>query len=349
MKLTNDWIVGFVDGDGCFSKTSYSSNPKGPGPNKVPMAEIAGILLPPPGVRSGLVPTGPYPNQTPERGEETHASQKALGALTRYSFVVSQDKRSENVLYALKAHFQCGNVCRTSGNMMEYRVQKKEHLKNIILPFFLKNTLRTEKLKDFVSFYNELMNESLDVSTLKDCGGVGVGLVWVGLGKVRVRVGPEGTLPKPKPTLTLPLPYPNSQPLSLDWLAGFTDAEGCFYVSIIEHRVRPQFLIRLQERDQQILESIKTFLGEGIVYRKKGNLCRGSKKPYWVYQASSVKAFDVVINALITNNNNCRLKTTKRLAFLQFKRIIGIVKLKQHLTPFGLEKITKLKAFMNKF
>jgi LAGLIDADG endonuclease len=101
MYLTDNWIVGFVDGDGCFKIVQSKTK--------------------------------------------------------RYCFVVSQNKRSIDVLYALKTKFACGNVNKAGQDMFEYRVTKKEHLINIIFPFFLKNPLRTQKIKDFEHVYEGLM------------------------------------------------------------------------------------------------------------------------------------------------------------------------------------------------
>jgi hypothetical protein len=102
MELTDQWVVGFADGDGCFKIINASTG-------------------------------------------------------KRYCFVISQNKRSVEVLYALKKKFGCGYVNSAGQNMFEYRVANQEHLKNIILPFFLKNPLQTQKIKDFELLYTDLM------------------------------------------------------------------------------------------------------------------------------------------------------------------------------------------------
>jgi len=109
MKLTHQWIVGFVEGDGCFKVLDTKQG-------------------------------------------------------KRYGFVVSQDKRSKDVLYALKEHFGCGFVNSAGKNMYEYRVANQEHLKNIILPFFEKHGLRTCKREDFQIFYKALMGVEPNVT-----------------------------------------------------------------------------------------------------------------------------------------------------------------------------------------
>ena len=96
MKLTHDWIVGFVDGDGHF-----------------------GI-------------------------------EKTQSGTDRCFFVLSQDKRSVDVLYAVKAFFKCGSVHKAGQNMMQYKVTSKKHLIDTILPFFEQNPLRTTKRQKFI-------------------------------------------------------------------------------------------------------------------------------------------------------------------------------------------------------
>lgn len=105
-KLEDDWIVGLVDGDGCFTVS-----------------------------RSG----------------------------TDCSFIVAQDADSKDMLYALKTHFGCGTVNVTSGHMMEYRVKVHAHLKDIIIPFFVKNPLQTEKINNFAKLYYVITGETYEL------------------------------------------------------------------------------------------------------------------------------------------------------------------------------------------
>ena len=115
MNITDEWIVGFADGDGCFK----------------------------------IYPT------------ETIRKDGTVTVGKRYVFVISQDVKSEAVLYAIKKRFQCGSVNRSGKNMREYRVTRKEHMQNIILPFFYKNPLRTFKFNDFKILYEDLFQVTL--------------------------------------------------------------------------------------------------------------------------------------------------------------------------------------------
>lgn len=177
MELTDKWVVGFVDGDGCFK----------------------------------IIQSG--------KGK-------------RYCFVVSQDKRSVDVLYAFKKKFGCGSVNKAGRNMREYRVTSKQQLKEIILPFFLKNPLQTEKQKDFQILYSDLTGENCfspaDLQLLS-----------------------------------------TEKTICRDWLTGFIDAEANFYVSMVKNYPRPQFSIGLHLKDKKILETIQNWNSCGVIYEKK--------------------------------------------------------------------------------
>ena len=72
-------------------------------------------------------------------------------------FTVVQHARDVQVLYALKAWFGCGVVRRNHDERMAYRVRKREHLTERIVPFFMKHPLKTKKRLDFISFRKVLL------------------------------------------------------------------------------------------------------------------------------------------------------------------------------------------------
>lgn len=67
-------------------------------------------------------------------------------------FVVVQHERDIKLLYALKAHFKCGVVRKNHGDRQCYRVRELKSLKNEIIPFFEKHSLKTSKNVDFLKF-----------------------------------------------------------------------------------------------------------------------------------------------------------------------------------------------------
>jgi hypothetical protein len=72
-------------------------------------------------------------------------------------FTVVQHERDVQVLYALKAYFGCGVVRKNHGDRMAYRVRGKEHLLQIIIPFFEKHQLKSKKHVDFLKFRDVLL------------------------------------------------------------------------------------------------------------------------------------------------------------------------------------------------
>ena len=83
--------------------------------------------------------------------------QMSTGTQVLPEFTVVQHERDVQVLHALKSYFGCGVVRVNHGNRMAYRVRKAEHLRNIIVPFFMKHPLKTKKNVDFRKFRQVLL------------------------------------------------------------------------------------------------------------------------------------------------------------------------------------------------
>lgn len=107
---TIGWVVGFVDGEGCFSAPIY---------------------------RCGKM---------------------TLRWQVRPEFAVSQGESSRDVLDELVRFFGCGKVYRNSRHdnhredMFRYCVQRIGDLREVIVPFFRENELRTSKKANFEKF-----------------------------------------------------------------------------------------------------------------------------------------------------------------------------------------------------
>ncbi len=72
-------------------------------------------------------------------------------------FTVVQHERDIQVLHALKAYFGCGVVRKNHGDRMAYRVRGPSHLREHIIPFFMKHQLKTKKRQDFLRFRRMLL------------------------------------------------------------------------------------------------------------------------------------------------------------------------------------------------
>ncbi len=131
------------------------------------------------------------------------------------------------------------------------------------------------------------------------------------------------------------------------WITGFTDGEGCFHIGIsknaettLGYQVLLDFVITQHERDEQLLNEIKTYFGVGVVRTSNGSgniLC---------YRVRAQKHLREVIIPFFEKNP---LRTKKKFAFQTFKQALVLLENKEHLTLEGLEKIRKLREEIDNF
>ena len=106
------WIVGFVDGEGCFT-VSIFKNPR---------------------------------------------AQRKLGWQVFPEFVVSQGEKSLKTLEIIKNYFKCGYIIKNKRkdnhheDMYKFCVRSLQDLNIKIIPFFIRNKLKSAKQKDFLIF-----------------------------------------------------------------------------------------------------------------------------------------------------------------------------------------------------
>lgn len=131
--------------------------------------------------------------------------------------------------------------------------------------------------------------------------------------------------------------------LNTQWIAGFVDGEGCFYVAINKQpsmklgwQVLPEFRVVQHKRDLEILEKIQKALGCGRVTRNHGERMevrvRGLKE----------------LNKLVKFFQDNKLQTTKRKDFELFTKIVELMNDGQHLSNEGLREIAELASKMNR-
>ncbi len=131
--------------------------------------------------------------------------------------------------------------------------------------------------------------------------------------------------------------------LEAQWVVGFVDGEGCFYVGIYPHpemkagyQVLPEFTVVQHERDVQILYALKAFFGCGVVRRNHAD-----RMAYRVRKLAHLR------ERIIPFFEKHPLKTKKHIDFLKFRDIILMMERNEHLTPEGVEKIRRIASRMN--
>ena len=132
--------------------------------------------------------------------------------------------------------------------------------------------------------------------------------------------------------------------LDPQWISGFVDGEGCFFVGINPHpemtsgfQVLPEFTVVQHERDIQILHAFKEFFGCGVVRKNHGDrMC---------YR---VRGLNHLSGRIIPFFESHPLKTKKWIDFLKFRKILLLMNSGEHLKPDGIERIRAIAREMNR-
>lgn len=130
--------------------------------------------------------------------------------------------------------------------------------------------------------------------------------------------------------------------LSPDWVVGFVDGEGCFYVGIYKHpemtvgwQVLPELRIVQHKRDSKILYGLKRFFRAGVVRKN-----HDTRYELRIRKLESLKQIVVFFR-------KHPLKTSKRVDFEKFAYVVTLMEAEEHLTVSGLQKIVKTAKSMN--
>ena len=131
--------------------------------------------------------------------------------------------------------------------------------------------------------------------------------------------------------------------LNAQWVVGFVDGEGCFFVGINPHpemtarfQVLPEFTVVQHQRDIQLLFALKKFFGCGVVRRNHGDR-----------MAYRVRSLEHLSERVIPFFEEHPLKSKKRVDFSKFRKILRCMNQGVHLTEEGIERIKAIASTMN--
>lgn len=130
--------------------------------------------------------------------------------------------------------------------------------------------------------------------------------------------------------------------LSPQWVVGFVDGEGCFFIGIQRNpkttsgfQVIPEFRIIQHERDIAVLHALKRFFGFGTVCQNHGDR--------WELRVRKLDHL-IEVSAFFLKQS---LKTKKNVDFLKFRDVISMMEKGEHLTDSGLRRIASIASQMN--
>ncbi len=132
--------------------------------------------------------------------------------------------------------------------------------------------------------------------------------------------------------------------LDAQWVTGFVDGEGCFFVGLNEHsdmktgvQVLPEFTVVQHERDVQLLFALKEFFGCGVVRSNHGDR-----------MAFRVRGKEHLLQRVVPFFVEHPLKSKKRVDFEKFRRVLLKMEAGDHLTAKGVEEIREIASQMNR-
>lgn len=256
-------------------------------------------------------------------------------------FRIELHSRDIILLRKIKDYFGIGVISeRLDRNAIVYSVQSVRDILNVIIPHFDKYPLITQKRADYLLFKQAINLLNLKVQSEIE------GIYEIMAIKASMNTGLSDKLKNSFPTV-----YPVPRPLinfggdfHPDWLTGFTDGEGCFYVNtkkaktLTGYQIIMTFSITQHVRDERLLTKIVDYLQCGST--EKVSTRPGSVR-FVVYNFTSIK--DKIIPFF------CKypLQGVKSFDYNDFCKIANIMITKEHLTLEGVKKIKSLKSGMN--
>ena len=268
----------------------------------------------------------------------TKNSKYRCGYQIQLMFTIVLDERDEEILKQIKEFFGVGNITTDNGRV-RYRVSSKKDLV-VIIEFFKKYPLKTQKLADYLCFRDayDLYSQGKHLTN--------EGFIEILKLKANINKGLSKELNKAFPNIK-PVVRPEIKNQIVDdpnWLAGFTSGEGNFGVWLLNSKksklgvvVQLQFSISQHLRDLDLINSF-------IDIFKCGNLKQHVKYNAIEYRVTN---FSDITDKIISFFSEYPIIGVKAKDFSDFCEVAKLMENKTHLTKEGLEVIRIIKSGMN--
>ncbi|KKU98534.1 MAG: LAGLIDADG homing endonuclease [Candidatus Jorgensenbacteria bacterium GW2011_GWC1_48_8] len=132
-------------------------------------------------------------------------------------------------------------------------------------------------------------------------------------------------------------------PVHVAWyVSGFVDGEGSFNISLrkkSDYKTgwQPVLSFNVSQRERTILALMKQHFGVGIIKQRKDGL--------YSYDVANPNALNEVIIPFFTRYGF--LSQTKKKNFSLFKKAVGLMANKKHLTKDGLDELLEIREKIN--
>jgi hypothetical protein len=254
-------------------------------------------------------------------------------------FSIGLHLRDLPLLQEIQAYF-CGIGRISKGEKScAYYVSSIEELTTVIIPHFIKYSLITKKLEDFILFKAvvDMVNAKEHLTT--------EGLHKIVSFKASINRGLSDSLKAAFPNI-----IPSLRSLAINteiphpyWIAGFTSGDGSFAVtenkSYSKIFFRLVFSISQNSRDESLIRRFVDFFGCGTYCLPSGNQTTGSFQCY---------KFSDNYEKIIPFFSKYNIRGIKSKDFEDWYKVAKIIKTKDHLTKEGFDLISQIKSGMNK-
>lgn len=129
-----------------------------------------------------------------------------------------------------------------------------------------------------------------------------------------------------------------------NWVAGFVDGEGTFYIGVNPNKtmksgfqVLPEFRIVQHKKDIKLLYALKRFFGAGVVRINHDDR----------YEIR-IRKLDVLASKIVPFFKKHQLHTSKKFDFIRFSKVIRLMEEDEHLRLEGIVKIIDIASAMNR-
>lgn len=261
----------------------------------------------------------------------------------RTSFEINLHEKDKEILYKIQSYFGVGAIyLRPDRKKSVYRVSNVNYIKDVIIPHFTKYPLISKKHIDFL-LWSEVIKLILNKDHLNKEGFSKIlsyyASINTGVSK-KVQEYFPNIIPVDKPVISLP------DTLNPQWVSGFVAGDGGFSIYVraakdyvLLEKVYCRFHIAQHVKDLELMKLFIKFFNCGSV-----NVRSNTATPrcdYIVQDATSL------LEKILPHFDTYPLLNLKQEDYICFKKCMTIIKLKQHLTTEGLNKIKSLNLEMN--
>ena len=252
-------------------------------------------------------------------------------------FKITLHSKDLHLLEKIKSYFGVGRIIKKD-KRVSFEVKSLKDISEIIIPHFDIYPLISQKSADFILFKSAvesvLRKEHFTEEGLIKIVGIRSTLN-LGLTPVLKEAFPK-VIPVNRPLVKL------AETIDPNWLTGFISGEGCFFISISKDvtkrtgfSVNSWFILGQHSRDKELIVKLKDYLSCGNLRIEKSMvLLRVSK-------------FLDITDKIIPFLDKHPVQGIKYLDYLDFKRVVELIKSKAHITPEGLAEIRNIKEKMN--